>query len=68
MGGRIHRCALALVDAIAKANSGLSSAFLFFTGDVVLQRYDVNDWKVFDHETSIWRENKISVLPRESAT
>jgi len=50
---------VALVDAIAKANP----AFICFTGDLVYNGYDVNDWKVWDHETSIWRENKIPVYP-----
>ncbi len=50
---------VALVQAIAKANP----AFVCFTGDIVYNGYDVNDWKVWDHETSVWRENKIPVYP-----
>jgi acid phosphatase type 7 len=50
---------VALVDAIAKVNP----AFVCFTGDIVYNGYDGNDWKVWDHETSIWRENKITVYP-----
>lgn len=49
----------ALVDAIAKAKP----AFVCFTGDIVYNGDDANDWKVWDHETSIWRENKIAVYP-----
>src|SRR5580692_3675421 len=50
---------IALVRAIAAANP----AFITFTGDIVYNGYDVNDWKVWDSETSIWRENKIPVYP-----
>lgn len=50
---------VALVDAIAKANP----AFICFTGDLVYNGYDKEDWKVWDHETSVWRDNKIPVYP-----
>jgi Icc-related predicted phosphoesterase len=50
---------LALVNAIADANP----AFLCFTGDIVYNGYDENDWKVWDHETSVLREKKINVYP-----
>lgn len=50
---------VALVQAIAQANP----AFICFTGDVVYNGYDKDDWKVFDGETSIWREKKIPVYP-----
>jgi Icc-related predicted phosphoesterase len=50
---------VALVQAIAEA----SPAFICFTGDIVYNGYDVNDWKVWDSETSIWREKKIPVYP-----
>jgi len=50
---------LALVQAIADANP----AFICFTGDIVYNGYDANDWKVWDSETSIWREKKIPVYP-----
>jgi Icc-related predicted phosphoesterase len=48
-----------LVQAIAQANP----AFICFSGDIVLNGYDVNDWKVWDAETRIWREKKIPVYP-----
>jgi Icc-related predicted phosphoesterase len=48
-----------LVQAIAE----VKPAFITFTGDIVYNGYDVNDWKVWDSETSIWRENKIPVYP-----
>ncbi len=48
-----------LVQAIAD----LHPAFITIGGDIVYNGYDTNDWKVFDSETSIWRENKIPVFP-----
>jgi predicted MPP superfamily phosphohydrolase len=50
---------VALVQAIAAANP----AFICFTGDIVLNGNDKEDWKVFDSETAIWREKKITVYP-----
>ena len=49
----------ALVQAIADVNP----AFICFTGDIVYNGFDVNDWKVWDSETSIWRDKKIPVYP-----
>ena len=50
---------VALVHAIADA----SPAFICFTGDIVYNGYDGNDWKVWDSETSTWREKKIPIYP-----
>jgi hypothetical protein len=50
---------IALVQAIA----GVNPAFVCFTGDIVYNGYDVNDWKTWDSETSIWREKKIPIYP-----
>lgn len=50
---------LALVEAIADVDP----AFICFTGDIVYNGNDGNDWKVWDSETSIWREKKITVYP-----
>lgn len=50
---------IALVQAIAAANP----AFVCFTGDIVYNGYDVNDWKVWDDETAIWRDKRIPVYP-----
>jgi len=50
---------VALVQAIAEVNP----AFVSLTGDVVYNGYDADDWKVWDRETSIWREKKIPVYP-----
>jgi Icc-related predicted phosphoesterase len=49
----------ALVQAIARVNP----AFVCFTGDIVYNGYDANDWKVWDSETSVWREKNIPVYP-----
>jgi len=51
----------ALVQAIAQINP--VPAFISFTGDIVYNGNDVNDWKVWDSETSVWRAHKISVCP-----
>jgi acid phosphatase type 7 len=48
-----------LVQAIAQANP----AFISFSGDVVYNGYDVNDWKVWDSETAVWQEKKIPIFP-----
>ncbi len=50
---------LALVQAIADANP----AFVCFTGDIVYNGNDSEDWKVWDSETSVWREKGIPVFP-----
>ncbi len=49
----------ALVQAIAE----VKPAFISFSGDIVYNGYDANDWKVWDNETSIWREKQIPVYP-----
>jgi Icc-related predicted phosphoesterase len=48
-----------LVHAIAEANP----AFICITGDIVYNGNDADDWKVWDSETSVWREKKIPVYP-----
>ncbi len=48
-----------LVRAIAKA----TPAFITIGGDITYNGYDVNDWKVWDRETAVWRENHIPVYP-----
>ena len=50
---------VALVQAIAEANP----TFVCFTGDIVYNGFDGNDWKVWDSETQIWRDKKIPVYP-----
>jgi len=48
-----------LVQAIADANP----AFICITGDIVYNGNDSDDWRVWDKETSIWREKKIPAYP-----
>lgn len=50
---------VALVQAIAE----IDPAFICFTGDIVYNGYDPEDWKVWDAETSIWREKTITIFP-----
>ena len=50
---------VALVQAIAETNP----AFICFTGDIVYNGNDGGDWKVWDSETSIWRDKKIPIYP-----
>lgn len=50
---------VALIKAIAEVNP----AFICFTGDIVYNGFDSNDWKVWDNETSVWRERKIPIYP-----
>ena len=49
----------ALVQAIAE----VKPAFISFSGDIVYNGNDANDWKVWDNETGIWREKQIPVYP-----
>ncbi|HEX4784156.1 MAG TPA: metallophosphoesterase [Candidatus Sulfotelmatobacter sp.] len=49
--------------ALVKAIADINPAFICFTGDIVYNGYDANDWKVWDNETSIWRDKKITVYP-----
>jgi Icc-related predicted phosphoesterase len=48
-----------LVQAIAQA----SPAFVSFGGDIVYDGNNKEDWKVWDSETSVWREKHIPVYP-----
>jgi hypothetical protein len=49
----------ALVRAIADAHP----AFISISGDIPYKGGDANDWKIWDHETAVWSENKIPVYP-----
>jgi 3',5'-cyclic AMP phosphodiesterase CpdA len=49
----------ALVQAIAE----VKPAFISFGGDIVYNGDEVDDWKVWDSETTVWREKKIPVYP-----
>lgn len=50
---------VALVQAIADAKP----AFICVSGDIVYNGYNRDDWKVFDNETAVWREDRIPVFP-----
>jgi acid phosphatase type 7 len=50
---------VALVHAIAEARP----AFVCFTGDIVYNGNDADDWKIWDSETSIWHDRNIPVFP-----
>ena len=49
--------------ALVKAIADVDPAFICFTGDIVFNGNDASDWKVWDNETSIWRDKKITVYP-----
>lgn len=49
----------ALVQGIADANP----AFICVTGDIVYNGNDAEDWRVWDSETSVWRERRIPIYP-----
>jgi acid phosphatase type 7 len=49
--------------ALVKAIADTSPAFICFTGDIVYNGNDSEDWKVWDSETSIWRAKKVPVFP-----
>lgn len=48
-----------LVQAIADANP----SFICVTGDLVYNGNDADDWKIWDTETSPWRQKSIPVYP-----
>ena len=48
-----------LVQGIAEANP----AFVFIGGDISYNGDDTNDWKVWDAETELWRQRRITVYP-----
>jgi Icc-related predicted phosphoesterase len=48
-----------LVQAIA----AIRPAFISIGGDISYNGYDANDWKVWDSETRVWRENHIPIYP-----
>ncbi|MGB8471975.1 MAG: metallophosphoesterase [Candidatus Sulfotelmatobacter sp.] len=53
----------AVRQALVKAIDETNPAFICFTGDIVYNGYDKDDWKVWDTETAMWRANKIPVYP-----
>lgn len=53
----------AVRQALVHAIAGVNPAFICFTGDIVYNGYDPNDWKTWDSETSVFREKHIPVYP-----
>jgi Icc-related predicted phosphoesterase len=49
--------------ALVRAIADVHPAFIGFTGDIVYNGFDSNDWKVWDRETSVWHDKKIPVYP-----
>jgi len=49
----------AIVNAVAKEKP----AFITISGDIVYKGDHAGDWKVWDSETSAWRDEKIPVYP-----
>jgi Icc-related predicted phosphoesterase len=49
----------ALVQAIADAHP----AFISIGGDIAYNGNDVNDWKIWDSETAVWRQRSIPIYP-----
>src|SRR5450755_2729252 len=50
-------------QALVQAIAGAHPAFISIGGDITYNGDDANDWKVWDTETSVWRESKIPVYP-----
>jgi len=48
-----------LVQAIAD----LHPAFISIGGDISYNGFNVNDWKIWDNETALWREQNIPIYP-----
>src|SRR5690242_3964862 len=49
--------------ALVQAVADVDPAFICFTGDIVYNGNDRDDWKVWDVETRVWREKKIPIYP-----
>ena len=50
-------------QALVKAIAAIHPTFITFTGDIVYNGNDSNDWKVWDSETAPFRDNHIPVYP-----
>ena len=53
----------AVRQALVKAIAAAKPEFICFGGDIVYNGNKTEDWKVYDSETSVWREQKIAVYP-----
>jgi Icc-related predicted phosphoesterase len=48
---------------LVKAIANVHPAFISIGGDITYNGSDPSDWKVWDAETSVWRDDKIPVYP-----
>jgi len=48
---------------LAKAIAEAHPALVCITGDIVYNGNDADDWKVWDNETNVWRDQKIPIYP-----
>jgi hypothetical protein len=48
---------------LIKAIAAVRPAFISFGGDIPFNGFSEDDWRVYDRETSIWRDRKIPVFP-----
>lgn len=49
--------------ALVKAIASVHPAFVCFTGDIVYNGNDLDDWKVWDRETEPFLQNRIAIYP-----
>jgi hypothetical protein len=49
--------------ALVKAIANVHPAFVCFTGDIVYNGNDLDDWKVWDRETEPFLQNRIAIYP-----
>jgi acid phosphatase type 7 len=48
---------------LVRVIASIRPAFIAFGGDIPFNGFSADDWKVYDRETSIWRERRITVFP-----
>jgi len=48
---------------LVKTIAGAHPDFVTFGGDITYNGNDPNDWKVYDQETAVWRQEHIRVFP-----
>lgn len=53
----------AVRQALVQAIADVHPAFISIGGDLSYRGYDAKDWKIWDKETAIWREQRIAVYP-----
>ena len=53
----------AVRQALVRGIADVHPAFVTIGGDIAYNGNDINDWKVWDEETAVWRDKDIKVLP-----